>query len=91
MMWESDEDGSLVLHTLVAHDTAMLAGDRCGLRLSLAPYGGRHKTISPSVHIDLSPEQAQALIRDLQHIVDWTRLSPEERKARAVTPRDKIP
>ena len=82
--WDADSHSGLVLHSLVAHDTAMLLGNGCGLRLSLAR---RHsKQISETVQVNLTVDQAQALINDLQLIVDWTRLSPAERKARAIPP-----
>lgn len=82
-MWDIDEDRNLALHFLVAHDTAMLIGDSCGLRLSLAANRREPETTSIVVQAKMTVDQAQALIHDLQRVVDWTRLSPAERKARA--------
>lgn len=86
VMWDTDSEGSTIFHPLVTHETAMLLGGMCGLRLSLGPYDGHPKMIARAVQLKLTPDQAQALARDIQHLSDWTQLPLEERKRRANLP-----
>jgi len=82
-MWISDENGRLILYSVAGHDTAMLLDGGCGLRFALAARLDDDAAPLPPLQLSMTVDQAQALIDDLQQVIDWTRLSSAERRTRA--------
>jgi hypothetical protein len=68
--WETDDEGLVILHPIVAYETALLAQTGCGLRLEFVDRPEDIGRSSRFLTFAMLPKQARELAADLLAMAD---------------------
>jgi hypothetical protein len=70
MAWDTNEIGNITLSPLISYETATLAETGCGVRLILARPEDASGTGSLVAQMAMTVAQAEALVQDVQQMID---------------------